>query len=68
MSLSKYLAEREWWRMKTKPLNELFDVTYGNKFDFNKMEIATNGGVNFVGRSSQNHGVSVTCTPDCPRL
>lgn len=49
--------------MKTKPLNELFDVTYGNKFDFNKMEIATNGGVNFVGRSSQNHGVSGTVAP-----
>lgn len=45
-----------------KKLNELFEVTYGNKFDFNKMSplSVSNGGVNFVGRSSQNHGVSGT--------
>ena len=46
--------------MKTKLLNEIFSVNYGNKFDFNKMEVAdkVSGGINFVGRSSQNHGVS----------
>ena len=25
--------------MKTVPLNHLFDVEYGNKFDLNKMEL-----------------------------
>jgi len=48
-----------------KKLNELFEVTYGSKLDFNKMEALpkSQGGVNFVGRSSQNHGVSGTVTP-----
>lgn len=48
-----------------KKLNELFDVTYGSKFDFNKMTPLPikDGGVNFVGRSSQNHGVSGTVAP-----
>lgn len=43
-----------------KRLDALFEVTYGSKFDLNKMKLSTyaNGGVNFVGRSSQNHGVS----------
>ena len=41
-------------------LAEFFDVAYGNKFDLNKMEVASNGdeGVAFVGRSGQNNGVS----------
>ncbi|HZV99684.1 MAG TPA: restriction endonuclease subunit S [Methylophilaceae bacterium] len=45
-----------------KKLNELFDVTYGNKLDLNKMTpiAIKDGGVNFVGRSSQNHGISGT--------
>ena len=45
-----------------KPLNELFEVTYGNKLDLNKLtyQPSTQGGVNFVGRSGQNHGVSST--------
>lgn len=48
-----------------KKLNELFEVTYGNKFDLNKMKLLprSRGGVNFVGRSSQNHGVSGTVAP-----
>ncbi len=48
-----------------KPLNELFDVTYGNKLDLNKLRALpiTQGGVNFVGRSSQNHGVSACVEP-----
>lgn len=48
-----------------KPLNEVFDVTYGNKFDLNKLvELPLEcGGVNFVGRSSQNHGVSGSVAP-----
>lgn len=46
--------------MKMIPLNKIFTVTYGNKFDLNKMEQVPygEGSVNFVGRSSQNHGVS----------
>ena len=45
-----------------KTLSELFTVTYGNKLDLNKMmpQKLSRGGVNFVGRSSQNHGVSGT--------
>jgi hypothetical protein len=46
-------------------LNELFQVTYGNKFDLNKLERRTrsNGGVSFVGRSQRNLGVSSTVVP-----
>lgn len=48
-----------------KKLNDIFDVTYGNKFDFNKMRLAkkSDGGVNFVGRSSQNMGVTGVVAP-----
>lgn len=48
-----------------KKLNELFEATYGNKFDFNKMKHLprSRGGVNFVGRSSKNNGVSGTVAP-----
>ena len=48
-----------------KPLNDLFEVSYGNKFDLNKLTPLhpRNGGVNFVGRSSQNHGVSGVVAP-----
>jgi len=51
--------------VKMKKLNELFIVTYGNKLDLNKMSSLSphSGGVNFVGRSSQNHGVSGTVRP-----
>jgi hypothetical protein len=51
--------------MKTVPLNQLFHVEYGNKFDLNKMELLSKsaGGINFVNRSSQNCGVSATVTP-----
>lgn len=40
--------------------DQLFEVTYGNKFDYNKMTVASQKecGINFVGRSSRNHGVS----------
>lgn len=46
--------------MQTVPLNEMFDVEYGNKFDLNKLELLSksDGGVNFVNRSSRNCGVS----------
>jgi Type I restriction modification DNA specificity domain len=51
--------------MKTVPLNRLFNVEYGNKFDLNKMELRSKaqGGVNFVNRSSRNCGVSATVAP-----
>lgn len=51
--------------MKTVPLNEMFDVEYGNKFDLNKMVLLpkSNGGINFVNRSSQNCGVSAAIAP-----
>src|SRR5688500_15927731 len=41
-------------------LSELFDVSYGSKFDLNKMVLSDvhEDTVNFVGRSSQNHGIS----------
>lgn len=48
--------------MKTLPLNELFDVSYGNKFDLNKMTVAE-GGISFVGRAEANHGVSARVAP-----
>lgn len=48
-----------------KKLIELFDVTYGNKLDFNKMKIASkiSDAINFVGRSSENHGVVARVAP-----
>ncbi len=48
-----------------KKLNELFEIRYGSKLDFNKMTplMRSQGGINFVGRSSQNHGVSGTIAP-----
>jgi hypothetical protein len=51
--------------VKTVPLNQLFDVEYGNKFDLNKMEVLdkADGGINFVNRSSRNCGVSATVAP-----
>lgn len=51
--------------MKIVPLNELFVVQYGNKFDLNKMELLSKGegGLNFVNRSSKNCGVSAVVAP-----
>lgn len=48
-----------------RPLNELFDVSYGHKLDLNKMRPLplSNGGVRFVGRSSENLGVTATVAP-----
>ncbi len=43
-----------------KKLNEIFDITYWTKFDFNKMEICEDSffeWVNFVSRTSQNNWV-----------
>ncbi len=51
--------------MKKIPLNQMFDVEYGNKFDLNKMTllIKAEGGINFVNRSSKNCGVSAHVAP-----
>jgi hypothetical protein len=48
-----------------KKLNELFDVSYGNKFDLNKMRLLPipSGGIHFVGRSSEKHGVTASVAP-----
>ena len=45
--------------MKLKPINELFDIKYGNQFDLNKLSpaIASNEGIAFVSRTSKNNGV-----------
>ena len=47
------------------PLHELFEVFYGSKLDLNKMRLLplSSGGVHFVGRSSENHGVSAAVAP-----
>lgn len=52
-------------KKKLKKLSELFNVRHGNKLDLNKMQRlpSSEGGVNFVGRSSEKHGVSATISP-----
>jgi hypothetical protein len=47
------------------PLNELFDVFYGHKLDLNKMRLLpiSKGGIRFVGRSSENLGVTAAVAP-----
>ena len=44
------------------PLHEIADISYGDQLDLNKMDRlpASKGGVAFIGRSSENHGVSAT--------
>ncbi|MCK6599569.1 MAG: restriction endonuclease subunit S, partial [Bdellovibrionaceae bacterium] len=39
-------------------ISELFDIKYGNQFDFSKMDVSINQeeGINFISRSSQNNG------------
>ena len=52
--------------MKVVPLNSLFKVSYGNKFDFNKMKLANladQNRVNFVSRTESNNGVSGSVLP-----
>lgn len=45
--------------MKTIPLNCLFTVEYGNKFDLNKMQSSVAGKrIGFVGRSANRHGIA----------
>lgn len=42
--------------MKLIPLNKIFNIKYGNQFDFNKMTLSENG-INFISRSTSNLGV-----------
>ena len=38
-------------------LKNIFDIQYGNQFDFSKMDVSENdNGTNFISRSSQNNG------------
>ena len=40
-----------------QPINEIFNIEYGNQFDFSKMEVSTNeDDINFISRSSSNNG------------
>src|SRR5882762_7385827 len=43
--------------MNLVPLNEIFDIQYGNQFDLNKLEVIAEGEINFVTRTSKNLGV-----------
>lgn len=43
--------------MKLVPLNTLFDISYGNQFDLNKLDAFEEAEINFVSRSSKNLGV-----------
>jgi len=49
----------------TLKLNEIFQVTYGNKLDLNKLERRSRaaGGISLVGRSQKNLGVGATVAP-----
>lgn len=44
------------------PIKELFKITYGNQFDFSKMEISDTG-INFISRGSTNNGFVAKVTP-----
>lgn len=40
-----------------QPINEIFDIEYGNQFDFSKMECSTDANaINFISRGSTNNG------------
>ncbi len=57
--------------MKLISLNHIFDIEYGNQFDFSKMAKVKTGeyGINFVSRSSKNFGImgkvkkDISCEP-----
>lgn len=39
------------------PITDIFNITYGNQFDFSKMDLSNdNDGINFICRSSENNG------------
>ena len=43
--------------MKLVTLNTLFEISYGNQFDLNKLDAFEDAEINFVSRSSKNLGV-----------
>ena len=43
--------------MQLVPLNTLFEIEYGNKFDLKNMIISKNRSIAFVGRTAKNNGV-----------
>lgn len=43
--------------MKLAKLSEIFHVSYGNRFDLNKMSLVEDSTVAFVGRTAKNNGV-----------
>lgn len=48
------------------PIKELFNTSYGTKFDLNKMELTSqedSEGINFVARTARNLGVSAIVKP-----
>lgn len=45
-------------KWKTFPLSKLFLVTFGNKFDYNKMVESEDMNIAFVSRTASNNGVS----------
>lgn len=44
--------------MNLVPLNKLFEVSYGSKFDLKRMSINDSSNVAFVGRTAKNNGVT----------
>lgn len=44
--------------MNLVPLNKLFEVSYGSKFDLKRMTVNKNSNVAFVGRTAKNNGVT----------
>lgn len=44
------------------PIRELFNICYGNQFDFSKMELSENG-INFISRGSTNNGFVAKVSP-----
>ena len=51
--------------MKLVPINEIFDIEYGNQFDLNKLSILTDAseGIAFVSRTSKKNGVVAKVAP-----
>lgn len=42
--------------MKLTELYKIFEITYGNKFDANKMDFCDSDEINFISRDSNNNG------------
>ena len=55
MTMKSNFNTSEW---KEFPLSKLFDITFGNKFDYNKMAESSNTQIAFVSRTASNNGVS----------